>query len=145
MNGWSPSVIATTSASASAATPVRSENPWPCAQSSHSTTSARAEVDRGADRVRVVAEHDDHAPQRRVHGVDGVLQQRPAAQVRELLGLLAEAGAGACGEDQPRGGPGHATPSSIRSASASSEEIELPGSSRSTCGIAAFMPRVSGS
>ena len=39
----------------------------------------------------------------------------------------------------------HDSPSSIRSASDSSEAIELPGSRWSTCGRAARMPRVSGS
>ena len=37
------------------------------------------------------------------------------------------------------------TSDSSSSASVSREAIELPGSSRSTCGIAAFIPRVSGS
>src|SRR4051794_4293877 len=39
----------------------------------------------------------------------------------------------------------HETPSSIRSAKASRDEIELPGSRRSRWGRAACMPRVKGS
>ena len=46
---------------ASAARRARSEKPWPCAQSSQMTTSAPPKSTRCADRVRVVAEHDDHA------------------------------------------------------------------------------------
>ena len=93
-----------------------------------------------------MAEHDEHRVERGhgEHRLDRVLEQRPAAQVGELLGA-AEAPAGAGGEDEACGRVAHAIPSSISVASVSSEAIELPGSSRSTCGIAAFMPRVSGS
>ena len=143
MNGWSPSVITTASASGSAAIPRRSEKPCPRAQSAQTTVCAGPKSIRRGDLVGVVAEHDDDPVERSVHRVDGVLEQRLPAQVRQLLGLGAEARTGAGREDQPRGV--HCVPSSIRSASVSSDAIELPGSRRSTCGIAAFMPRVSGS
>ena len=90
--------------------------------------------------------HGEHRRQR-------VLDQRAAVERRQLLGA-AEAPALAGGEDDPPdlglvlGGArraGHAgTPSSISAASASSDAIELPGSRRSTWGIAACIPRVSG-
>ena len=66
-----------------------------------------------------------------------------AVDLRELLDAALEAPPRA-GAEHERADP-HAMPSSMSSASSSSERSELPGSSRSTCGSAARMPRVSGS
>ncbi len=114
-----------------------------------------AQVGLLADAVGVRAEHDDDGIERGhgEHRRQRVLDQRATVEPGQLLGA-AEAAALARGEDDPADlglglsgarRAGHAgTPSSIRSASASSEAIELPGSRRSTCGIAACIPRVSG-
>ena len=93
-----------------------------------------------------MAEDDQHRVQRGhgEHRLDRVLEQRAAAQIGELLGA-AEAPPGAGGEYESSGGVAQVIPSSMSVASASSDAIELPGSNLSTCGIAAFMPRVSGS
>ena len=99
------------------------------------------EVGARPDLVGRVPEHD-HARRHRGHRGERVLEQRPPAQRRELLGG-AEPPPGARGQHE-RGGR-HSRPDSISSASASSEAIEFPGSRWSTCGSAACMPRVSGS
>ena len=156
MNGWSPSVTTAASTSPSAATPACSDADWPSAQSVAHDDVGAAEVDLLADRVGVGAEDDDDRVDRGhgEHRADRVLEQRAAVELGDLLGAaeaLALAGGehdaadlrlGLCGSRRA----GHAgTPSSISSASASSEAIELPGRRWSTCGSAACMPRVSGS
>ena len=105
-----------------------------------------AEVDPLEDLVGGVAEDDQHRVQRGdgEHRVDRVLEQRATAKIGELLGA-AEAPTGPGGEDETSRRVAHVIPSSMSVASASSDAIELPGSNLSTCGIAAFMPRVSGS
>ena len=140
--GWSPSVTTTRSASGSARSPQRSEAACPSSQSSHTTGSARPKSTASLICSRPGAEHDDHALQR-VGGhrrVDGVLQQRPAVELGELLGLLAEATARAGGEHEPRD---HQMSSRIVARS-SSDAMELPASRWSVYGSAACIPRVSG-
>jgi len=153
MNGWSPSVTTAASTSPSAATPACSDADWPSV--AHDDVGA-AEVDLLADGVGVGAEDDHDRVDGRdgEHGADGVLEQGAAVEHGDLLGAaeaLALAGGqhdaadlrlGLCGSRRA----GHAgTPSSISSASASRDAIELPGMRWSTCGSAACMPRVSGS
>jgi Xaa-Pro aminopeptidase len=88
-----------------------------------------------------VAEHHD-ARREHPHRPQRVLEQRAAVDLRELLDAALEA--------PPRAGAQHERadphmPSSMSSASSSSDRIELPGSSRSTYGSAARIPRVRGS
>ena len=155
MNGWSASVMTAASTSPSAATPACSEADWPSAQSAQTTMSAPRRSASARMRSACAPSTIDHRVERGhgEHRLQRVLDQRPPVELGQLLGA-AEAPALPRGEDDPAdlrlvlGGArraGHAgTPSSISSASASSEAIELPAIRRSTCGIAASMPRVSG-
>jgi hypothetical protein len=102
------------------------------------------EVHRRAHGAGAGAQHDHDAVDaaRGEHRADGVLEQRDAVELGQLLGR-AEAPGGARGEHQAAG---HApTPPSSRSASSSSERSELPARKWSVCGRAAAIPRTSGS
>ena len=112
------------SASASAATPRRSENPWPRAQSSHTTTSAGPK----STRARIASAS---WPSTTTHGSTAFIASTaycssglPRRSASCLVCAPKRVPAPAA---RIRPGGVHAVPSSIRSASASSEAIELPG------------------
>ncbi len=104
------------------------------------TISDAAQIRARAHLVGARAEHHDPAVEV-VQRLERVLDQRPAVDARELL-RPAEAAALACGQQDPRA---HPSAPSIRSASCSKDAMVFPGSRRSRCGMAATMPRVSGS
>ena len=91
------------SASGSARSPQRSEAACPSSQFSQTTGSARPKSTAVRDLLGTRAEDDDDALQRvGGHGrVDGVLQERPAVELGELLGLVAEASSRAGREHEP--------------------------------------------
>ena len=170
-SGWSPSSTATASASPSARNPQRSDALMPSAQSGHSTTATPSSATPGPHLLGPGAEHDHHRVEHRARRGDDVRQQRPAVQERELLGAAEapplprrehEPGHAAMFAKRTRKGigaadspasrfpamlawPAHASSPSISSTRSSSDAMLLPGSSRSRCGTAARMPRVSGS
>src|SRR5205823_10385812 len=91
--------------------------------------------------VRAQHEHEALHSRHRRHCGEHVIEQRAPVELRELL-WAAEAGALARGEHH---GADHDISPSSRSASSSSEAIELPARKWSTWGSAACIPRVSGS
>ena len=93
--------------------------------------------------VRGVAEHDEHRSSAARASISSIAYSSSGRPRRSASCLVPPKRRPAPAARIRPGG--HAMPSSMSSASASSEAIELPGSSRLTCGIAAFMPRVSGS
>ena len=141
MNGWSASTITTSSAAPSDGEAVAQRRAHPLRPAREHGHLGAAQVGAGADLLGARPEHH-HGAADGPHGGQGVLDQRAAAHLRELLGAAAEAAPLAGGEHDRRA---HASCPSIRSASSSKDAMLFPGSSRSKCGMAACMPRVSGS